>query len=243
MLIVNVELTGVPFTCRPLPCGEKAHTGAIVTSGLIVAHDSVIPPSGETYPLMGLIVTTPVAPFPAGTLVGATAVVTVIVNCGLTARTVSGRSGAEYVVVGPVPVMVTLYPTVVVVLSVVIVAVALPGTVTDCGLIAHCGVSVVGCAEVTWQLRFTVPAKPLTDPTWMFEDDVPPGAIASGLNVDACKVNSDVPCCACARGMDTQVSAKAAAIRQAKNLVCRQPVDFILDLNHSDLDMHEFWFK
>ncbi len=90
--------------------------------------------------------------------------------------------------------IVTLYPTVVVVLKVVTVAVALAGTVTDAGLMVHVGVSVVCWDDVTAQLRFTVPLKPFTDPTWMFEDDVPPGAIASGLNEVACSVNSDVPC-------------------------------------------------
>jgi hypothetical protein len=103
----------------------------------------------------------------------------------VTASTVNGSAGVVNVVLGPVPVIVTLYPTVVVVLSVVIVAVAVPGTVTDCGLTAHTGVSVVVCDDVTWQLRFTVPLNPFTDPTAIVEDDVPPGAIASGLNDDA----------------------------------------------------------
>jgi hypothetical protein len=80
VVIVTVDVMGVPLTVNPDPCGEKEHTGAMVTSGVIVAQANVIPPSGDRYPLIGLIVTTPVAPFPAGTLVGATAVVTVIVN-------------------------------------------------------------------------------------------------------------------------------------------------------------------
>jgi len=149
VLIVSVELMGVPFTCRPVPCGENEHTGAIVTSGLIVAHASVIPPLGDRYPLIGFIVTTPVAPLPAGTLVGATAVATVIVNCGVTANTVNGSAGVEKVVVGPVPVIVMLYSTVVVVLKEVTVAVAVAGTVTDRGLTVHTGASVVCCADVT----------------------------------------------------------------------------------------------
>jgi hypothetical protein len=50
----------------------------------------------------------PWAPLPAGTLLGATAVVTLIVNCGDTASTVSGIGGVVNVVVGPVPVIVML---------------------------------------------------------------------------------------------------------------------------------------
>jgi len=243
VLIVSVELMGVPFTCRPVPCGENEHTGAIVTSGLIVAHASVIPPLGERYPLIGFIVTTPVAPLPAGTLVGATEVATLIVNWGVTASTVNGSAGVVKLVVGPVPVIVTLYPTVVVVLNVVIVAVAVAGTVTDCGLTVHTGVSVVCCDDVTWQLRLTVPLNPLTDPTWIVEDDVPPGAMASGLNDEACRVNSDVPCWACANETDRQATASAAAIRQADIPARRPLIDFTLDSNHPDLNMHEFWFK
>lgn len=48
---------------------------------------------------------TPCAEFPAGTLVGDIAVCTVIVNCGVTARTVKPCGGVVKVVVGPVPVM------------------------------------------------------------------------------------------------------------------------------------------
>ena len=85
------------------------HTGAIVTRGVIEEQASVIPPPfGLLYPLIGFTVTTPVAPLPAGTLVGATAVVTVIVNSGATDSTVNGRLGVVKVVVGPVPVIVML---------------------------------------------------------------------------------------------------------------------------------------
>ena len=102
---------------------------------------------------------------PAGTLVGAIELDTLRVNCGLTARTVRGRAGVVYVVVGPVPVIVMLYGCVLVVLLVVTVAVALAGTVTDAGLTVHTGGSVAACSEVTWQLKLTVPLNPFTDPT------------------------------------------------------------------------------
>jgi hypothetical protein len=70
------------------------HTGAIVTNGVMDAHESVMPPFvGVTYPKIGFTVTTAWAPLPAGTLVGATELVTLMVNCGLTARTVSGSAG------------------------------------------------------------------------------------------------------------------------------------------------------
>ena len=52
-------------------------------------------------------------------------------------------------VVGPLAVIVMLYGCVLVVLLVVIVAVALAGTVTDAGLTVHTGESVATCWEVT----------------------------------------------------------------------------------------------
>ena len=76
----------------------------------------------------------------------------------------------------------------------VIVAVALAGAVTEVGLTVHTGGSTVACDDVTWQLKLTVPLNPLTDPTWMVDAEVPPGATASGEKEDACSVNSDVPC-------------------------------------------------
>ena len=114
MLIVNVEVAGAPLTIKlENPDGyENEHTGAIVTSGVIDAQDSVTPalglPDGLTYPLIGFTLTTPSAPLPAGTLFGATVLCTVIVNCGVTANTVKGSDGVVYEVVGPVPVIVTL---------------------------------------------------------------------------------------------------------------------------------------
>jgi hypothetical protein len=91
--MVIVDVTGVPFTGKLVrPEGyENEHTGGIVTNGVTVEHDNVTPPVGKPgllYPLMGLIWTTPSPPLPALTLLGDTAFVTVMVNCGVTDNTV-----------------------------------------------------------------------------------------------------------------------------------------------------------
>jgi hypothetical protein len=72
---------------------------------------------------------------------------------------------------------------------VVIVAEALAGGVTVAGLTEQLGGSVIDwIVDVTWQPRLTLPLKPLSVPTVTFEDDVPPGATASGDSVSACSV-------------------------------------------------------
>lgn len=89
---------------------------------------------------------------------------------------------------------------------------ALAGGVTVDGLTVQTGVSVkfVG---VTWQPRSTVPLKPLSVPTVMLDDEVPPGAIASGENGVACRVAwADAP--------DNKVS-KAAPKHSAAIPACR----------------------
>jgi len=48
----------------------------------------------------------PVAPLPAGTLVGETAEDTEMVNCGVTASTVNSKMGVVYVVLDVLPVIV-----------------------------------------------------------------------------------------------------------------------------------------
>jgi hypothetical protein len=79
MLMVEVtEL--VPFNFRDRPFGLNEHTGAMVTSGLIEAQESVIPPLGVEYPFTGFTTTVPWEPLPAGTLAGAIAPVTLMVN-------------------------------------------------------------------------------------------------------------------------------------------------------------------
>lgn len=126
---------------------------------------------------------TPWLPLPAGTLVGVTGRCTVIVNCAATASTVRFSGGADVVcpVEAALPVMTTLYDTVLVSLLVVIVAEALAGGATVAGLTAQTGASVAVCPDVvaTEQLSVTSPANPLTVPTVIFADEVPPGAIAT----------------------------------------------------------------
>jgi hypothetical protein len=70
---------------------ENEHTGGMVTSGVMVAHDKVTPPVGKPgllYPLIGLTWMMPWPPLPALTLLGDTAFCTVMVNCGVTDKTV-----------------------------------------------------------------------------------------------------------------------------------------------------------
>jgi hypothetical protein len=76
---------------------------------------------------------------------------------------------------------------------VVTVAVAPALGVTVDGLTAHTGGEVVTCAEVTWHDKATDPLNPFTDPTVIAEEEVPPGASASGLKGAATRVNSVVP--------------------------------------------------
>ena len=220
------------------------HTGAIVTSGLIVAHERVIPPPlGVWYPYTGFTVTVPCAPLPAGTLLGATALVTLMVNCGTTASTVSGSGGVVNVVVGPVPVIVMLYAWVVVVLLVVMVAKASPGVVTDAGLIMQTGVSVAGCCEVTWHVKLTVTLglEGEGSPTAIAEEATPLGATASGSSAAAVSVNSDVPWAAA--GVQANAANKQAAHRHETANRPSPVADFTLDSDHSDLNMNGFWFN
>lgn len=59
-----------------------------MTSGEIVPQYRVMPPAGVVYPANGFTFTTACAPDPATTLLGAAALCTVIVNCGVTDKTV-----------------------------------------------------------------------------------------------------------------------------------------------------------
>jgi len=211
-----------------------------VTSGVIEAHESVIPPPlGVRYPYSGLTVTVACAPLPAGTLVGATAPVTLIVNAGDTASTVSGSGGVVYVVVGPVPVIVMPYAWVVVVLSVVTVAVVFPGEVTDAGLTMHAGGLVAACCPVTWQVKFTVTPGlvGVGSPTIISEEETPLGATASGLNDCALSVNSDVPWATAADANTIAIHTQAASWHTTAMALC-PAVDFILDSDHTDLNMN-----
>ncbi|HXJ87270.1 MAG TPA: hypothetical protein VMS18_10665 [Candidatus Binatia bacterium] len=212
-----------------------------MTSGVMEEHESVIPPPvGVEYPYTGFTVTVPWAPLPATTLLGAMLLVTLMVNCGDTASTVRGIGGVVYVVVGPVPVIATLYSWVVVVLWVVTVRVAAAGVVTVAGLTMQTGGSVAGCDAVTWQLKFTVTLGLLVGtPIVTREEETPLGATASGLNDAAVRVNSEVPC-AMADGLEMGVKSAQAASRHTAAIPRRPMVDFTLDSDHSDLNMNGF---
>ena len=71
-------------------------------------QESVTPPAGLMYPLIGLMLMMPWPPLPAGTLLGCTGLCMVTVNWGAIASTVTS-SGSVVVfcpVEGAVPVMV-----------------------------------------------------------------------------------------------------------------------------------------
>ena len=127
-------------------------------------------------------------------------------------------------------------------LTVVTVAVALAGTVTDTGLTAHTGMLVVCCEVVTLQLRLIVPLNPLTEPIWSTDDATPPGPTASGSNGFAVSVNSEVPCAA-AKEDEKQENAIVASTKQTNAVVLGCRISFTLDSNHSDLNMNEVWFN
>ncbi len=57
VLMVIVDVAGAPSTGTG--CGLKEQTGGNVTSGLIEAHDNVIPSPGLIYPLIGFTLITP----------------------------------------------------------------------------------------------------------------------------------------------------------------------------------------
>ena len=121
-----------------------------------------------------------------------------------------------------------------------IVAEALAGGVTVAGLTAQTGVDVVACDEDAWHVRSTVPLKPLIVPIVMFEDEVPPGATASGENGVACRVKS------CADACDVRV-AKAAMQHRTASRACpvrKQSQNFDkLDFDDSYLNMSRLGFQ
>ena len=132
---------------------------------------------------------------------------------------------------------------------VVIVAEALAGGVTVVGLGVQTGGSVViGAVEVTWQARSTVPLNPLTVPTVMLEDDVPPGATASGENGDAWRVTfwADAGNPKVRRAAHRHRAAMPESGIRRMNLDCNG-FDFdTFDFNNSDfngLDFSMSWFR
>jgi hypothetical protein len=114
---------------------------------------------------------------------------------------------------------------------VVIVAVALAGGVTVAGLTVQAGVEVKFDGD-TEQPKVTVPLKPLMTPTVMFEDDVPPGATASGENAAASKVKF------CAVAPDPKLSI--AARRHKAGMPARPARIFCLDCDGLDCDDSDF---
>jgi hypothetical protein len=116
---------------------------------------------------------------------------------------------------------------------VVIVTAAFAGGVTVVGLTTQVGGAVVVCVDETWQVRSTVPLKPLTVPTVMLEEDVPPGATASGENGVACRVKS-----ACAEAEESKVRNAVAAHKTAI-MACRARI-FSLGFDNVNFDESDF---
>ena len=81
---------------------------------------------------------------------------------------------------------------------------------------------------VTWQLRFTVLAKPLTVPIVMLEAEVPSGSTAGGEKEEADRVKL-----ACAN----------AEVGNAKRAANRQTTAILADIDVSDFNMSRFRFK
>ncbi len=154
-------------------------------------HESVTSP---LYPLMGFTLITPSAPLPACTLLGATAVCTVIVNPGATDCTVRYACAVTVLGVAPedVPVTVIKYSpgvAVPVLVTVFTMTVALAGGATEAGLTTHVGKTVIVSFEVAWHERSTVPLNPLSVPTVRLDVASPPGStVPLPENVLICNV-------------------------------------------------------
>jgi len=118
-------------------------------------------------------------------------------------------------------------------LSVVIVAEALAGAVSEAGLTVHEG-PLVKIGD-TWQLRFTVPMKPLSAPTVMFADDTPVGGTASGDRGSTAKVK------VWADAGDDNV--RNAADRQRNAMPAGMVRTWNLDFKGLDFNMSRFRFK
>lgn len=239
MLIVSVEVAATPGTGSPVdPAGyENEQTGPRVTSGVIELQYKVTPPVGLTYPFSGFTLITAWPPLPAGTLLGATALWIVMVNSSVTASTVRSIGANDTVPEASVPVSVMLYPIVGVVPVVLIVAVAPPDDVIDAGLTRHVGSSAGGIETeaVTVHPSVTLPVYPLGVTTVMFEEDVPPAAVASGEKAVAVKVKS------------TEADAAGTTSRLASRHNTGRPPrlvhKFHLDSTNSDFNMSRVRFK
>ena len=114
----------------------------------------------------------------------------------------------------------------------VMVAVAVAGGVTLAGLTVHTGVEVVGCVDVIWHPRVTVPLKLFTGSTVIDVAEVPPGAIATGSSVVVVSKNSLVPC---ARAAGATTNEKSTTNSRAKP---RRPIQsFTLGANPFNFTM------
>src|SRR5436305_3991076 len=96
------------------------------------------------------------------------------------------------------------------------VAVAVAGGVTAAGLTEQTGVEVVGCVEVIWHPRVTVPLKLFTGSTRIDVAEVPPGTMATGSSVVVLRVNSLVPC---ARAAGAKTGETTSTNSRAKPLI------------------------
>lgn len=123
---------------------------------------------------------------------------------------------------------------------VVIVAIAVPGTVTAVGLSVQVGGSVVAIAAVTWQVKATVPVNPecSAGASWIVVEDTPPGATADGDNAEGCSVNSDVPC-----PTATAASTKTAANKRTVTRAVCPKIILILDSVRLAFDMNRLCFN
>jgi hypothetical protein len=79
-------------------------------------------------------------------------------------------------------------------------------------------------------------------PTIISEEETPLGATASGLNDCALSVNSEVPW-ATAADVNTTAIHTQAANRHTTAMAPCPAVDFILDSDHTDLNMNGFWLN
>jgi hypothetical protein len=189
VLIVRVEGCPVLLVIET-EAGSKVHVGDGVTTGVIALQESVTVP---VYPLIGLTVTTAVAPLPACTLEGVTIVVIVSVYSGVTARAVR-FTVAWWVVVGPVPVTVTVYSAGGVVPTVEIVSVGLAGVVTEAGLTTQVGVPVTCCGATEHVSDTSTPLTEFSVPSVRFDvEGCPPGRTDGGEGGEAVRVKSCAP--------------------------------------------------
>jgi len=115
----------------------------------------------------------------------------------------------------------------------VAVAGVMESIVTELGLTMQVGGEVFELGE-TWQLRLTVPEKPLFELTVTSDLEVPPALMASGENKVAWRLNSEVPW------------PKARAVRVAKTATAHNPdrtwraQPCNLDGNQPDFTMRRF---